>query len=98
MHMLPRWNMARAGGMIRAMNTLLTTYLFRDGPFAPFGNTVVCVVDRTTIEGALGRGFLEALFAGGAVYTDDAAKRDDIGCLGRAECVPAAPPPARAGV
>jgi hypothetical protein len=64
------------------MKAGLTAYLFRDGHFAPSGDTVVCLADRLTIEAALGRGQLEILFQGGAVYTDGAMKLDYIGVWG----------------
>jgi len=64
------------------MDAPLTTYLFRDGHFAPSGDTIVCVADRLTVEAALGRGQLETLFQRGAVYTDDAMKLDYIGVWG----------------
>lgn len=64
------------------MNARLTTYLFRDGHFAPSGDTVVCVADRATVEAALGRGQMEVLLRGGAVYTDNATKLDYIGVWG----------------
>jgi hypothetical protein len=64
------------------MTTPLIAYLFRDGHFAPAGNTVVCVAERAAVEAVLGRGQLEVLFKGGAVYTNDAAKLDYIGVWG----------------
>ena len=76
------WNVAAEDDIIRDMDTRLTTYLFRDGHFASSGDTVVCVADRAAVEAALGRGQLEALFQGGAVYTDVAIKLDYIGVWG----------------
>jgi hypothetical protein len=79
---LASWNVAAEAGIMGDMATRLTTYLFRDGHFAPSGDTVVCIGDRVTIEAALDRGQLEALFQGGAVYTDDMMKLDYIGVWG----------------
>ena len=64
------------------MPATVTAYLFRDGPFAPAGNTVVCVVDRPAVEAALGRGQVETLFGGAAVYTDRAIKVEYKGVWG----------------
>jgi len=64
------------------MSTLLDVYVFRDGPFAPRGDTVVCVGDRAAVEAHLGRGQVQTLFRGAAVYTNDATKQDYIGVWG----------------
>jgi hypothetical protein len=76
------WNVVIKAGIMGDMDTRLTTYLFRDGHFAPSGDTVVCFADRAAVEAALGRGQLEALFQGSAVYADDAMKLDYIGVWG----------------
>ncbi len=64
------------------MSTLLNVYVFRDGPFGPGGDTVVCVGDRAALEALLRRGRVQTLFRGAAVYTNDATKQDYIGVWG----------------
>jgi hypothetical protein len=64
------------------MSNPLDVYVFRDGPFAPSGDTVVCVGERAPVEAHLGSGQVQSLFRGSAVYTNDATKQDYIGVWG----------------
>ncbi len=64
------------------MSTALNVYVFRDGPFAPRGDTVVCAGDRDAVEACLGQGEVQILFRGAAIYTNDATKQDYIGVWG----------------
>jgi len=64
------------------MNTPLNLYVFRGGPFAPDGNTMVCVGERGGVEAHLGYGQVQTLFRGAAVYTDEATKQDYLGVWG----------------
>jgi hypothetical protein len=64
------------------MSAPLNMYVFRDGPFAPSGDTLVCVGERIAVEAHLGLGQLQILFRGAAVYTHDETKLDYIGVWG----------------
>ena len=63
------------------MNSSLTVYLFRDN-ISTIGNTVVCVAEKAQIEAALGKGEIEVLFQGKAVYANDSVKQDYLGVWG----------------
>ncbi len=64
------------------MSTALNVYVFRDGPFAPGGDTVVCAGERAGVEACLGRGQVQILFRGAVIYTNDATQQDYIGVWG----------------
>jgi hypothetical protein len=50
------------------MADTLNVYVFRDPHFAPDGDTLVCVAERTQMERFIGKGEVAWAFSGHAVY------------------------------